>query len=261
MSQPRPSIHPNAKIGNNVVIEPFAVIEDDVEIGDGTWIGPHAVICSGARIGRNCKIYSGAQIAAVPQDLKFQGEVTTATIGDNTTIREFVTVSRGTNDRLTTAVGNDCLIMAYCHVAHDCIVGDHCIMSNSAQLAGHAVLDDYVVIGGMTGVHQFVHIGAHVMLAGLVVARKDVPPYIVAGREPLAFTGVNSIGLRRRGFSNDQINTVQDLYRIVYHKGLNATRAIDIIEKEIPNSPEKEVVVKFLRNSGRGIIRGSSDPL
>ena len=259
MSETTAYIHPDAKIAPGVVIEPFAVIQKNVEIGEGTWIGSHAVISEGARIGKNCKIYSGAQISSVPQDLKFQGEETTAEIGDNTTIREFATISRGTSDRMTTKVGANCLIMAYCHVAHDCVVGDHCIMSNASQLAGHVVLDDHVVIGGMTGVHQFVHIGAHVMLAGLVVARKDVPPFIMAGREPLSFTGVNSIGLRRRGFSNEQINLIQDIYRIVYHKGLNTTRAIDIIEKEIPDGQEKETVIEFLKGSGRGIIRGVGD--
>ncbi|MEL6534257.1 MAG: acyl-ACP--UDP-N-acetylglucosamine O-acyltransferase [Bacteroidota bacterium] len=259
MISPQAVVHPDAKVAPNVTIEPFAVVQANTEIGEGTWIGPHAQICEGARIGKNCKIYSGAQIASVPQDLKFAGEATTAVIGDNTTIREFVTVSRGTVDRKTTVIGNNCLIMAYCHIAHDCLLGNDIIMSNSVQLAGHITLDDYVVIGGMSGIHQFVHVGSHVMIAGLTKATKDIPPYVMAGRIPMSFTGVNSIGLRRRGFSNEQINQIQEMYRIVYHKGLNTSRAIDILEKEIPDSPDKETVVSFLRDSGRGIIRGGTD--
>lgn len=259
MSQTQAYIHPDAKIGPNVTIEPFAVIEANVEIGEGTWIGPNAVICNGARIGKNCKIFAGAQIASVPQDLKFDGEETHAYIGDNTTIREFVTVSRGTVDRHKTVVGKDCLIMAYSHVGHDCLLGDHNIISNAVQLAGHVVTGDYVGIGGMSGIHQFVHIGAHAYLAGFVKATKDVPPFVLAGRSPLAFTGVNSIGLRRRGFSNEQIQQIQDIYRTVYHRGLNTTRAIAILEQEGPQGTHKDEVLSFLKNSGRGIIRGGSD--
>lgn len=259
MISPQAHIHPEAVIGANVTIEPFAVVQKNTVIGEDTWIGPHAQICEGARIGKNCKIYAGAQIASIPQDLKFAGEDTTAEIGDNTTIREYVTISRGTSDRMTTKVGNNCLLMAYCHVAHDCILGDYVIMSNSVQLAGHVQIDNNVVIGGMSGVHQFVHIGEHVMVAGFTKTTKDVPPYVMAGRVPQAFTGVNSVGLRRRGFSNDQIYLIQDIYRIVYNRGLNTTTAIEQLEKEIASGPERDAIISFLKGSERGIIRGNED--
>ncbi|MCL4170044.1 UNVERIFIED_CONTAM: hypothetical protein GTU68_066270, partial [Idotea baltica] len=200
MNQPLAYVHPEAKIAQNVVIEPFTSISKDVTVGEGTWIGPNVTIMEGARIGKNCKIFPGAVIAAEPQDLKFDGEYTTVEIGDNSTIRECVTINRGTTDKYKTVVGKNCLVMAYVHIAHDCILGNNVILANGVQLAGHILIDDFVFIGGTTAVHQFVKIGAHAMIAGGSLVRKDVPPFIKAAREPLSFAGVNSIGLRRREF-------------------------------------------------------------
>ncbi len=254
--QPLANIHPDAKIGQGVVIEPFATIEADVEIGNGSWIGPNAVIGNGARLGKNVKVFAGAAISGIPQDLKFGGEVTTCEVGDNTVIREFVTISRGTDDRDKTVIGKDCLLMAYVHVAHDCIIGDNCILVNSVQVAGHVVIDDFAIIGGTTAVHQFVRVGAHAMIAGGSLVRKDVPPYIKAGREPLAYSGVNTVGLRRRGFSNDKISEIQEMYRLVYQDGLNNTKAIENMKKDIPESPERAAVISFIETSERGITKG-----
>src|SRR5690554_4034161 len=223
-------IHPEAIIGKDVVIEPFTYIDKDVVIGDGTWIGPNVTINSGARIGKDCKIYSGATISAIPQDLKFEGEITTTEIGDKTVIREYVNISRGTSDRLTTKIGSECLIMAYVHIAHDCIIGDHCILVNSVLLGGHVVIDDWAIIGGATSIHQFVKIGSHVMISGGSLVRKDVPPYVKAAREPLTYCGINSIGLRRRGFSNERINDIQEIYRSLYLSGKNNAEALENIE-------------------------------
>ncbi len=259
MNQPLAYIHPEAKIAAGVTIEPFATIHGNVEIGEGSWIGANAVLNEGARIGRNCRIYPGAIIAAIPQDLKFVGEQTTAVIGDETTIREFVTVSRGTVDKHTTIIGSHCLVMAYVHVAHDCIIGNHCILANSVQLAGHVQIDDYVFIGGTSAVHQFVNIGVHAMVSGGSLVRKDVPPFVKAAREPLSYSGVNSVGLRRRGFSNEKINEIQEIYRYIYLKGLNNADALDIIESQLSPSEERDLIVAFIRSSERGIMRGSSD--
>ena len=206
MKQPLAYVHPAAKVAPSVVIDPFVTIDQNVEIGEGTRIMSNVTIMEGARIGKNCTIFPGAVIGAIPQDLKFRGEETTAIIGDNTTIREFVTVNRGTAAKGKTVVGNNCLIMAYCHVAHDCVVGDNVIMSNAVQLAGEVQVDNYAVIGGGALVHQFCHIGPHVMLQGGALVNKDIPPYVKAGREPISFAGVNSIGLRRRNFTNEQIS-------------------------------------------------------
>ncbi len=206
MNLPTAYIHPKAKIGENVTIEPFAVIYENVEIGDGTWVGPHATIFPGARIGKNCKIYPGASISAVPQDLKFAGEETVTIVGDNTTIREAVTLNRGTVDKYRTEVGRNCLVMAYVHVAHDCIIGNNCIVANAVQLAGHVVVDDFAFIGGTSAVHQFVRIGKHAMVSGGSLVRKDVPPFTKAGREPLSYVGINSVGLKRRGFTAQQLS-------------------------------------------------------
>ena len=259
MNQPLAYIHPGAKIAARVTIEPFATIHNNVEIGEGSWIGANAVLNEGARIGKNCRIYPGAIIAAIPQDLKFVGEETTAVIGDETTIREFVTVSRGTVDKHTTIIGSHCLVMAYVHVAHDCIIGNHCILANSVQLAGHVQINDHVFIGGTSAVHQFVNIGVHAMVSGGSLVRKDVPPFVKAAREPLAYSGVNSVGLRRRGFSNEKINEIQEIYRYIYLKGLNNADALDIIESQLSPSEERDLIVAFIRSSERGIMRGSSD--
>jgi UDP-N-acetylglucosamine acyltransferase len=256
MKQPLAYIDPEAVVPESVSIAPFANIDKDVVIGEGTRIGSNVTILAGTRIGKNCQIFPGSVIGAIPQDLKFRGEYTTVEIGNNTTIREFVTINRGTAAKGRTIVGNNCLLMAYVHVAHDCIVGNNVIMVNNSQLAGEVVIDDYAILAGMTAVHQFVHIGSHVMIAGGSLVRKDVPPFIKAGREPLAYVGINSIGLRRRNFSNEKIREIQDIYRYIYLKGFNTSQAVEIIEAEMPASPERDEILLFIKDSKRGIIRG-----
>lgn len=263
MIHPHTYIHPNAKLATNVKVDPFSVIHQNVEIGEGTWIGSNVTIMEGARIGKNCRIFPGAVIAAIPQDLKYEGEQTTVEIGDNTTIREFVTINRGSKDKWTTKVGNNCLIMAYSHIAHDCIVGNNCIMSNNTQMAGHVVLGDHAILAGMCAIHQFVTIGQHSFVSGGSLVSKDVPPYIKAGRTPLSYAGVNSVGLKRRGFSLERINHILDIYRMIYNKGLNTSQALNFIEEELPATDERDEIVTFIRDSGRGIIKrfskGSSE--
>ena len=259
MNQPLSYVHPEAVIADNVVIEPFVSIAKDVKIGEGTWVGPNVTIMEGARIGRNCKIFPGAVISAIPQDLKFKGEKTTVEIGDNTTIRECVTINRGTAAKGRTTIGDYCLLMAYVHVAHDCTLGNNVILNNSVGLAGEVEVDDWAIVGAMSGVHQFVHIGKHVMISGMSGVGKDVPPYIKAGRDPLSYVGINSIGLRRRNFNNDTINDIQEIYRILYQRGLNNSDAIEFIETNLPASNERDDVILFVRNSKRGIIRGYFD--
>ena len=256
MKQPMAYVHPDAQIADNVVIEPFVTIDKNVIIKEGSRISSGAVIMEGARIGKNCTIFPGAVISAVPQDLKFTGEDTTVEIGDNTTIRECVTINRGTAAKGKTVIGNNCLLMAYVHVAHDAIIGNNVILVNSVQVAGEVIIDDFAIIGGMSAIHQFCHIGAHAMLSGGSLIRKDVPPYVKAGRDPLSYAGVNSVGLRRRGMTNEQIRDIQDIYRYLYQKGLNNTDACDLIETELPASKERDEIVMFIRNSKRGIIRG-----
>ena len=251
-------IHPDAKIGKGVVIEPFVSIYGDVEIGEGTWIGANVVIMDGARIGKNCKIFPGAVISAVSQDLKYKGEYTTTHIGDNTTIRECVTIHKGTTDRNKTVIGNNCLLMAYVHVAHDCLIGNNVIIANSTQLAGHITIDDWVIIEGMVGTQQFVHIGEHAFIAGGSLVRKNVPPYVKAAREPLSYVGVNSVGLRRRGFSDQQIMNVEDIYRVVYVQNSNITTALKVADIELPSSEEKNTILDFIKGSTKGIMRGLS---
>ncbi len=255
MIHPHTYIHPNAKLAQNVKVDPFSVIHPNVEIGEGTWIGSNVTIMDGARIGSNCRIFPGAVISAIPQDLKYNGEDTTAEIGNNTTIREFVTVNRGSKARWVTKVGTNCLLMAYCHVAHDCVIGNNCIMSNNTQLAGHVEMGDYSIIGGMCAVHQFVKIGQHTIISGGSLIGKDVPPFIKAGRAPISYAGVNSVGLKRRGFSLDSINDILNIYRIIYNKNLNTTQALNYIEEEIPATNERDEIVTFIRESGRGIIK------
>ncbi len=251
-------IHPNAKIGNNVTIEPFSSIYDNVEIGDNTWIGPNVTIFSGARIGKNCRIFPGAVIAAIPQDLKFKGEDTIVEIGDNTTIRECVTINRGTSDKMKTAIGSNCLLMAYVHVAHDCILGNNIIIANSVNLAGHVEIEDYTILEGLVAVQQFVKIGAHAFITGGSLVRKNVPPFTKAAREPLQYVGINSVGLRRRGFSNETVLEIEDIYRTLYVKGHNVTNALAVIEQEAPVSKEKDQILTFIRESKDGIMRGIS---
>ena len=251
-------IHPEAKIGANVKVEPFSTVYENVEIGDGTWIGPNVTIFPGARIGKNCRIFPGAVIAAIPQDLKFSGEQTTVEIGDNTTIRECVTLNRGTTDKMKTAIGSNCLLMAYVHVAHDGIIGNNVIIANSVNLAGHVTIEDYAIIEGNVAVQQFITIGAHSFITGGSLVRKNVPPFTKAAREPLQYIGINSVGLRRRGFSNERILEIDDIYRTLYVKGHNVTNALVIIEQEAPLSNEKEQILNFIRESKDGIMRGIS---
>jgi UDP-N-acetylglucosamine acyltransferase len=253
---PLTSIHPDARIGEGVIIEPFTVIHADVEIGANTWIGSNVAIHDGARIGTDCKIFPGAVISSIPQDLKFKGEKTYTYIGNHTTLREYVTVNRGTAYLNYTQVGNHCTLLAYSHVAHDCVVGDHVIMSNAVNMAGHVVVEDYAIIGGLSGIHQFVRIGRHTMIAAGTVIRKDVPPFTKAGRMPLSYEGVNSIGMRRRGFTPEMIQQVQEIYRIIFLSGNNNTQALDVLEARIGATPERDEIIQFIRNSSRGIMKG-----
>ncbi|MEM0930987.1 MAG: acyl-ACP--UDP-N-acetylglucosamine O-acyltransferase [Bacteroidota bacterium] len=256
MNQPLAYVHPGAKIAKNVVIEPFTTIHNNVTIGEGTWIGSNVTIMEGARIGKNCNIFPGAVISAMPQDLKYQGEETTVHIGDNTTIRECATINKGTADRMKTIIGSNCLIMAYCHIAHDCIVGDNSIFSNNSTLAGHVTIGNNVVLAGMVAVHQFVSVGNHAFITGGSLVRKDVPPYVKAAREPLSYVGINSVGLRRRGFASEKIREVQNIYRILYQKQYNNTQAASIIEAEMEATPERDEILQFIRDSQRGIMKG-----
>ncbi|MCK5776872.1 MAG: acyl-ACP--UDP-N-acetylglucosamine O-acyltransferase [Bacteroidales bacterium] len=258
MNQPLAYVHPQAKVAKNVVIEPFVNIEKNVEIGEGSWIGSNVTIMEGARIGKNCKIFPGAVISAIPQDLKYEGEETSVEIGDNTTIREFVTINRGTKANMKTTVGSNCLLMAYVHIAHDCIVGNNVILANGATLAGHIEIHDWAIIGGLSAVHQFVQVGRHAMISGGGMARKDVPPFTKAGREPLSYVGINSIGLRRRGFKPEQINQIQEIYRIIYLKNKNVSQAVNLIEATIPATRERDEILSFIAQSTRGIMRGYS---
>lgn len=259
MQQPLTYIHPEAIIHPSVVIEPFVTIGRNVEIGEGTHISSNVTIQEGVRIGKNCRIFPGAVIGAIPQDLKFRGEDTLAVIGDNTTIREYVTINRGTAAKGKTVVGNNCLIMAYCHVAHDCVIGNNVIMSNATQLAGEVEVDDFAILSGGILVHQFTHIGSHVMIQGGSKVNKDVPPYVMAGREPLSYAGINTVGLRRRGFSNEKITEIQDIYRYIFVLERNTTKAIERIESELPESDVRNEILSFIKASPRGIIKGYSD--
>ena len=237
MISPLAYVSPKAQIGKNVTIDAFAYIDDNVLIGD------------------NCHIFPSAVIGAVPQDLKYKGEETWTIIGDNCVLREFVTVHRGTASKGKTVVGNNNLIMAYCHVAHDCILHDNIIMSNCTQLAGEVEVDDFAIIGGGTLVHQFSHIGGHVMIQGGSKINKDIPPFVIAAREPIAYCGINSVGLNRRGFTPKQIHTIQEVYRIIYQGGMNTTQALNAIEATLPQSAERDMIVNFIKNSPRGIVK------
>lgn len=256
MNQSLSYIHSGAKLGNNVIVEPFSYIADNVEIGKGTWIGPNVTILDGARIGKHCKIFPGAVISAIPQDLKYEGEETLVYIGDYTTIRECVTINKGTSDKMKTQIGSHCLIMAYCHVAHDCIVGDYCVFSNSTNLAGHVTIGNYVTMAGMSAVQQFCSIGDYSFVTGASLVRKNVPPYIKVAREPLSYMGVNSVGLDRRGFSVEKIREIQDIYRILFQKNLNTTKALEEIQTTITPSKERDFILDFVRSSKDGIVKG-----
>jgi len=249
-------ISAEAKIGENVTIDPFSTIAKDVVIGDGTWIGSNVTIFEGTRIGNNCRIFPGAVVGAIPQDLKFKGEYTTLEIGNNTTIRECCTLNRGTAAKGKTVIGNNCLIMAYAHVAHDCIIGNNVIVGNASQLAGEVELDDFAILSGIVAVHQFVKIGPHTMISGGSLVRRDVPPYVTAAHEPMSYVGINSIGLRRRQFSSEIIADIQQIYRILFQSKLNVTNAVKEIEEKVKNSEQKSLILNFVKNSKRGIIKG-----
>lgn len=250
-------IEKGAKIGENVKIGPFSCIYSDTVIGDGTVIENNVTVFPGARIGKNVHIFPGACIATTPQDMKFKGEYTTVEIGDGTQLHECVTVHRATASKMVTKVGKNCLVMAYCHIAHDCNVGDNVIMSNSVQMAGEVVVDPFAVIGGGTLIHQFTHIGSYCMIQGGSGLTKDIPPYTMVGRAPARYMGLNSVGLRRRGFTAEQVLTIQDCYRVIYMSGLNTTHACERLESEIPASPERDYILNFVRTSDRGIIAGN----
>jgi UDP-N-acetylglucosamine acyltransferase len=248
-------VHPDAIIGKDVRIEPFAYIAGNVVIGEGTWIGPNSTILDGARIGKNCRIFPSAVVSGIPQDLKFHGEESTAELGDNTTVRECATVNRGTAAVGKTVIGNNCLLMAYSHVGHDCAIQNNVIIGNSTALAGEVDIDDWAILSAGTMVHQFSHIGAHVMIGGGAKVRIDVPPFIKADRDPLSFMGLNSVGLTRRGFEKERIDEIHEIYRTIYQKGMNISQALESVEKEFKDSPDRNYILAFIRKSERGIIR------
>lgn len=248
-------VHPNAKLGNNVVIKPFAYIDEDVEIGDNSVIDAHASVLAGTRLGKGCHIHSGAVVGGVPQDLKFAGEYTQCIVGDNTTVRECATINRGTKAKGVTKVGSNCLIMAYAHVAHDCEVGNRVILANNVSVAGEVEIGDWAILSGHCAVHQFVKIGSHVIVSGGSLIGKDIPPYITAGHFPLQYVGLNTVGLRRRGFSNEQITALQDIYRLLFQSGKNYSNACNEIETLFESSPYSQEVVGFVRGSKRGILK------
>ncbi len=251
---PRAVVSPKATIGEDVYIGPFVVVEDDVVIGDRTWIGPSAVIYNGSRIGRDCKIHQGASVGNAPQDLKYKGEPTLLEMGDNVTVREYVTLNRGTTESGKTMIGSNCLFMAYSHVAHDCTVGNNVILANCVALGGHVKLGNWVIVGGLTPVHQFCLVGDHAMIGGGFRVVKDVPPYVLAGHEPLAFEGLNLLGLRRRNFPSKTIEMLDHTFRLLYRSNLNVSQAVVRIQEEVELIPEVQNVLDFILRSKRGII-------
>lgn len=256
MSQLIANISPDAKIGKGTVVAAFATIYEDVIIGENCNIGPNTVIYPGTRIGNNVQIYPGAIIGPPSQDLKYKGEYTTTEIGDNTVIREYVTIHKGTTDRMKTVVGKNCLLMAMVHIAHDCLIGDHVIIANNGALSGHVTVGEYAIIEGMVGVQQFIHIGQHAFIGGGSLVRKNVPPFVKAAREPISYIGVNTVGLRRRGYSDHQVSLIEDIYRVIYVQNSNLSVALNIVNLELPASAEKDIIVEFIRNSTKGIMRG-----
>lgn len=250
------NISAKATLGKGVTVHSFSTIFEDVVIGDGTIIHPNVTIYPGTRIGKNCEIFPGAVIGVIPQDLKFDGEYTTVEIGDNTKIRECVTIHRGTNDKLTTKIGSNCLLMTYVHIAHDCQIGDNVILASYVGLSGHVSIEDYAILEGTAVVQQFVKIGAHAFVGGASLVRKDVPPYIKAAREPLTYAGVNSVGIRRRGFSDEQVREIEDIYRILYVQNSNISKGIEAIKESITDSDLRKQILGFVESSDKGIIRG-----
>jgi UDP-N-acetylglucosamine acyltransferase len=253
-------IHPTAivsekaTLGNNITIGPFVIIEDDVEIGEGTSIGPHACVYNGARIGKNVKIFQSASVSNAPQDLKYANEKTYFYIGDNTVIREFVTLHRGTVDSGLSKIGSNCLIMAYAHVAHDCEIGNNCIIANSVQIAGHVKIEDWVIIGGGSLVHQFGIIGQHSMIQGGLQVANDVPPFVLAASIPMKYSGLNVVGLRRRGFTNEDIQIIKDAYKTLYHSGFNLSEAKIELKNKF-NNKHVETILEFLNSTKRSLLK------
>ncbi len=256
MISPLAHISESAQLGADVEVHPFAHIHEDVIIGDGCIIHSNANLYPGTRLGKNCEVFPGAVIGVVPQDLKFNGEYTTVEIGDNTKIRECVTIHRGTSDRNKTKIGSNCLLMTYVHIAHDCLIGDNVILASYVGLSGHVTIDDYAIIEGKAAAQQFVHIGAHSFIGGASLIRKDVPPFIKAAREPMTFAGVNSVGLRRRGMTDEQIREIEDIYRIIYVQNNNITKGIAVVKDTMPASPLLDEIVGFIQGSDKGVIRG-----
>lgn len=256
MISPLSNVSSDARLGENVIVEPFSTIYEDVEIGEGTKIHPNVTIYPGTRIGKHCEIFPGAVIGVIPQDLKFNNEYTTVEIGDYTVIRECVTIHRGTSDRLKTKIGNHCLLMTYVHIAHDCQIGNHVILASYAGLSGHVIIDDYAILEGKVAAQQFMHIGAHTFIAGASLVRKDIPPFVKAAREPITFAGVNSVGLRRRGMTDEQIREIEDIYRILYVQNNNLGKGIEIVKDSMPDTAIRSQILDFIEKSDKGVIRG-----
>ena len=251
---PTALVNPEAKLGKNILVGPYAVVEGDVEIGDDCAIGPQAVLYSGSRLGNRVKIFQGASVANLPQDLKFGGEKTLFIIGDDTVVREFATLHRGTLETGKSQIGKNCLLMAYSHIPHDCTVGDNCIIANSVQIGGHTHIEDWVIIGGLAGIHQFSRVGEHSMIAGIAKVTQDVPPYILAAHSPAKFNGLNAIGLRRRGFKTEDIQILKEAYKYLYEKSYNVSQAVEVIDSKLGDNPYVQKVLNFLSGSKRGIV-------
>ncbi len=251
---PTAIVGPKAKLGENISVGPFTVIEDDVQVGDGTIIASNALLANGTRLGRECRVSHGSVLGTIPQDLKFRGEITTVEIGEHTVLREYTTVNRGTHERWKTTIGSHCFLMAYAHVAHDCSLGNHVILANAVNMGGHVLIEDHAVVGGIVAIHQFSHIGRHSMIGGGFRVTKDVPPYVLAGQEPLAYNGLNVVGLRRRNFPQETIQTLEKAYQLIYYSQLNVSQALERIKKELPLTEEIKHVVEFIEKSKRGII-------
>lgn len=256
MISPLASVSGNAQIGENVQIDAFSTIFEDVIIGENSRIHPNVTIYPGTRIGENCEIFPGAVIGVIPQDLKFDGEYTTVEIGNNTKIRECVTIHRGTKDKWKTAIGDNCLLMTYVHVAHDCQIGNNVILASYTGLSGHVEIDDWAILEGKVAAQQFVKIGKHAFIGGASLVRKDVPPYIKAAREPLTFAGVNSVGLRRRGFSDELVRQIEDIYRILYVQNSNLSKGISAVRDAIESCENRDEILSFIESSDKGVIRG-----
>jgi UDP-N-acetylglucosamine acyltransferase len=250
------SVSKDAQIGQNVRIDPFAVIHEDVIIGNGTRIHSNVSLYPGTRIGEDCEVFPGAVLGVVPQDLKFDNEYTTVEIGNNTKIRECVTIHRGTSDKMKTAIGDNCLLMTYVHVAHDCQIGNNVILASYTGLSGHVIIDDYAILEGKVAAQQFAHIGKHAFIGGASLIRKDVPPFIKAAREPLTFAGVNSVGLRRRGYSDEQVREIEDIYRTIYVQNSNLSKGVEAVLQSMDKTPLRDEILGFIQASDKGVIRG-----